>query len=137
MLKVVRFRGTSTREYHALAFCIPTETLVRVIYAEYEIYCEAHQLIKAVDVNVQSMMDKAHVLAAIDADYSALREKLPEYGQARICRGSHMCATLCATSGVTHCAAFCGAPAALCRLRRAYCAGARIARGDATCSPLA
>ena len=82
-LKVVRFRGSVAREYHALAFCIPTESLVRVIYATHEVDCEARQLIKAVDVNVESMMGKAHVLAAVEADYCAVREQVPEYAQAR------------------------------------------------------
>ena len=82
-LKVVRFRGSVAREYHALAFCIPTESLVRVIYATHEVDCEAHLLIKAVDVNVESMMTKAHILAAVEADYCAVREQLPEYAQAR------------------------------------------------------
>ena len=134
-LKVVRFRGSVAREYHALAFCIPTESLVRVIYATHEVDCEAHLLIKAVDVSVESMMVKAHVLAAVEADYCAVREQLPEYAQARMCRENHLCATLCATFCAAHCTTFCGTPADLCRLRRADCGGARVSRVAVTRSP--
>ena len=124
-LKVVRFRGSVAREYHALAFCIPTESLVHVIYATHEVDCEARLLIKAVDVNVESMMGKAHVLAAVEADYCAVREQVPEYAQARTADPTCVPHFVPLFAPLTA-PLFCGAPADLCRLRRAHEFGKNI-----------
>eukprot|EP00966_Prymnesium_polylepis_P268580 6204695-Prymnesium_polylepis.1 len=75
------------------------------------------------------MMVKTHVLAAVEADYCAVREKLPEYAQARICRGTHLCATLCATSCAAHCTPLFAAHLQI------FGGGARVSRVAVTRSP--
>ena len=73
-LKVVRFRGTVAREYHALAVCIPTESLVRIIYAKHENDCEAQLL--------WTSMCRACCGSG---------EKLPEHTQAQTYATIHSC----------------------------------------------
>lgn len=77
-LRVVRFAGTGTREYHELAMCIPFEdnATVRVIYADREATCALQQLKTSLHVNVQTMISKAHVRHTVDRDRDALCEAL-------------------------------------------------------------
>ena len=40
-LRVIRFGNTGLREKSELAFCMPTETAIRVIYSDREVECSA------------------------------------------------------------------------------------------------
>ena len=75
---VIRFAGTGLREWHELAFCVPLPcSTVRVIYSDREIVCTAPELATALDVDLKTLLSKAHVLAAVQCDFEALRAKLP------------------------------------------------------------
>lgn len=81
-LRVIRFRNTGVREQHALALCEPCHedsSVVRVVYADYEVKCEAKLLVKAIQVDVSTMLNKAHVLLAVERDCDALASKLSHH----------------------------------------------------------
>ena len=77
-LRVVRFAGAGLREWHELAFCVPLPcSTVRVIYSDREVICTAPELATALEVNLNALLSKAHVLAAVQCGFEAIRAKLP------------------------------------------------------------
>jgi len=83
-LRVIRFKGTGVREYHDLGFCMPLEnSVVRVIYTDREIDCASNILdAAAFQVNVKTMLMKAHVRYTVERDVYALRNKVSEFDEA-------------------------------------------------------
>lgn len=88
--RVVRFAGTGVREYHNLAFCMPSEdnNETTLIYADRKVTCAQYLLKKSVHVNVQNMLDMAHVRATIDRDrdalFEALRGEISDHAHAQV-----------------------------------------------------
>ena len=81
---VVRFAGTGMREYHDLGLCIPaTDDTVRVMYADREVICKAYEIQKTLDVDVQTMLCKAHVRHTVERDLEALRSNVSGYDEVR------------------------------------------------------
>ena len=83
-LRVIRFVGAGLRESHELAFCVPLPcSMVRVIYSDREVVCTAPELATALEVDLKALLSKAHVLAAVECGFDAIRAKLPCYEDVR------------------------------------------------------
>ena len=83
-LRVIRFVGAGLREWHELAFCVPLPcSMVRVIYNDREVVCTAPELATALEVDLKALLSKAHVLAAVECGFDAIRAKLPCYKDVR------------------------------------------------------
>lgn len=89
-LRVIRFGNTGLREKSELAFCMPTETAIRVIYSDREVECSALELASSLQILDMDTLLKAHVLAAVESDFEKLRAKLPAHGH--VSRSPRRCA---------------------------------------------
>lgn len=78
MLKVVRFPGSGARESHELALCRQTDTpdSTTLEYSDRSVECATELLVKAVDVNVDTMLSKDYVYSTVLRDARALREQM-------------------------------------------------------------
>lgn len=72
--------------FSQLAMFIPrSDGRVRVVKVNYDGICSAESLTTAAvfHVDVKTMQNKAHVLAAAENDFTALRALLPDYDEVR------------------------------------------------------
>jgi hypothetical protein len=88
-LRVVRLLRSGAGMFSQLAMCIPiSDGRVRIVKVDYDDICSTATLTTAAvfNVDVKTMQSKAHVLAAVEDDITALRALLPEYEEvAREC----------------------------------------------------
>ena len=112
--------------------CIPrsgiSDSMTTVIYDDHEVVCLTRTLSLAKDVNVNTMLNKATVLAAVMRDGPALRAKIPDYEDVRR-RSPPTACMLCAT----HCAHLTEHCMALCLPHRSLPASTKT---WSSCSPL-
>tara|TARA_B110001450_G_scaffold230153_1_gene231212 strand:+ start:1717 stop:1998 length:282 start_codon:yes stop_codon:yes gene_type:complete len=82
--RVVRFTRGGAAFHCELALCIPQiDGLTEVIYGDRTDVCATHELSQAHHVNVETMLKKASVLAAVVRGAPALRANLPDYQDVR------------------------------------------------------
>ena len=99
--RVVRLQRSGPGQFSQLAMYIPrSDGRMRIVKVDYDGVCSAASLtnVPVFHVDVQTMLKKAHVLQAIEADCAALRVLLPEYEEVR---GAQVCHTRRALHSVT------------------------------------
>lgn len=77
-LRVIRFRDSGAREYHELAFCVPSADHSEVVvhYADRVARVSPPMLVLSLDINVKTLQTKAHVLDTVVRDGENLRRAL-------------------------------------------------------------
>ena len=79
-LRVVPFQG-ALRPYFELGLVVPRSCglVVEVIYGDRTAVCKKEMLCQTLDVNVETLLKKATVLATVQRYAMTLRSQLPDY----------------------------------------------------------